>query len=194
VYHHGNLRQALLDGALGLFAERGSFDFTMRELARAVGVTHNAPYRHFTDKAALRSALADDGFKMLAAACAKAKKDDPRARVLSLGEAYVRFAIGHPHHFRLMFGGPLERSTAARESYGHLASAIQACDDVGLLRGSVPEVTLAAWSLVHGLASLAVAGQVRPTKRHVRALAEVFFDGALKGRTASRGSRAGTSA
>jgi hypothetical protein len=57
-YHHGNLRRALLDAALALFAERGRFDFTMRELARAAGVTHNAPYRHFADRWALLDALA----------------------------------------------------------------------------------------------------------------------------------------
>src|SRR5258707_1754681 len=109
LYHHGNLQRALLDAALALFAERGRFDFTMRELARAAGVTHNAPYRHFADRWALLDALAAEGFVLLRDRCLEAgtaHAGDPRTQVRMLGEAYVGFAAAHPDHFRLMFLRP----------------------------------------------------------------------------------------
>src|SRR5437868_14113076 len=92
-----------------LFVERGSFDFTLRELAREAGVTHNAPYRHFAGKAELLAALREEGFAELAESAARAiaTSEEPRARVRALGEAYVHFAIARPHHFRLMLHNPL---------------------------------------------------------------------------------------
>jgi AcrR family transcriptional regulator len=192
-YHHGNLGRALLDAALALFAERGRFDFTMRELARAAGVTHNAPYRHFADRWALLDALAAEGFAMLRERCLAAAaphEDDPRARVQKLGEAYVAFAGEHPNHFRLMFLRPIEEATpelakAARASFAVLEDAVEAARARSMLRAGLTkrDVALAAWSLVHGLASLVVGGQLsgsmRATRAHAAALAAVFADGAF---------------
>ena len=81
--------------ALDMFAARGAFDFTLRELAREAGVTHNAPYRHFAGKAELLAALREEGFAALAedAKTAMTLQDGPRERIRALGEAYVRFAI-----------------------------------------------------------------------------------------------------
>jgi AcrR family transcriptional regulator len=205
-YHHGNLRRALMDAALALFAERGTLDFTVRELARAAGVTHNAPYRHFADKTAILAALAKEGFAMLAEeserACAplRARKGphDARARIEALGTAYVRFAVAHPTHFRLMFTHPLadaKRSDptlaeAARASFAALHDAV--ADAAGEVRSglAVRDVTLAAWALVHGLATLLVNGQLPGEEArladHTNRLARIFFDGALTPRPARR--------
>jgi AcrR family transcriptional regulator len=205
-YHHGNLRRALLDAALALFAERGTLDFTLRELARAAGVTHNAPYRHFADKTALLAALAKEGFVMLAEesdrACAPLAKlrgpRDPRAWIEALGTAYVRFAVAHPTHFRLMFTHPLtdakradpELELAARASFALLRDAV--ADASGELRAGLAErdVTLAAWALVHGLATLLVNGQIPEEEARIdedaRRLARLFFDGALARPRAAR--------
>jgi AcrR family transcriptional regulator len=193
-YHHGNLRRELLDAAIGLFAERGRFDFTMRELARAAGVTHNAPYRHFADRWALLDAIAADGFSTLRDMTERAAApylDDPRARIEHIGEAYVRFAGQKPEHFRLMFTRPLENASpelvaSARASYKVLEDTIASAREAGLLRpGTKPaEATLAAWSLVHGFASLLVGGQVKVSaakrKALVSGLASVFRDGAFR--------------
>jgi AcrR family transcriptional regulator len=198
-YHHGNLRRALMDAAIRLVAERGSLDFTMRELARAAGVTHNAPYRHFDDREALLAALAEEGFVRLKARCLADRPDlaaGPRAAICALGRAYVEFAVEASHIFRLMFGETTARSRAgrpalaraARASFAVLEEAIAACRSNGTLRADLDprEATLAAWSLVHGFASLLVAGQVPPSwatgaarARHIEALAGVFLDGAL---------------
>ena len=197
-YHHGNLRRALLDAALALFAERGRFDFTMRELARAAGVTHNAPYRHFADRWALLDALAEEGFVLLREETltreAGGGADDASAKIARLGEGYVRFASEHPHHFRLMFSRPLEGASkqvarAARASFAVLEEVVDAAHREGALRAGLRtrDVALAAWSLVHGLASLVVGGQLPKASRgglarRVEALTTVFIEGAFEPR------------
>jgi AcrR family transcriptional regulator len=192
-YHHGNLRRALLDAALAMFVARGSFDFTLRELAREAGVTHNAPYRHFAGKSELLAALREEGFGALAEACraalVAAGPDDVRARVRALGEAYVRFAVGHPHHFRLMLYDPLggEGPAPAREPGGAFAllqGSLEEARAAGVVRADLPtrEIALAAWALVHGLASLMVERHVPADearlRRHVKVLDALFFEGA----------------
>ena len=97
-YHHGDLRAAILTEAAHLVAERGADRVSLRELAREAGVSHAAPAHHFTDRRGLFTALAAQGFEMLAAALAEA-----RPRFLDAASAYVRFAIEHPGHYRVMF-------------------------------------------------------------------------------------------
>jgi AcrR family transcriptional regulator len=195
-YHHGNLRTVLLQSALALYAERQRFDFTMRELARVAGVTHNAPYRHFADRWALCDALAAEGFGLLRAALLDAGAagagdgDDPRARLARLGEAYVEFAIAHGDHFRLMFMRPLrdaapELAKAARSSFAVLEEAVGDAHARGLLREGLPpkQVVASAWALVHGVASLVTGGQLSPSARtlkpHLQTATAIFESGAF---------------
>src|SRR5438477_2745263 len=101
-YHHGNLRQALIDGALELIEERGVPALTLREVARRVGVTHAAPKRHFADRSALVAALAEHGFRGLAAHVGLVRSSrrprDSAERLRALGVAYIEYAIAHPAH------------------------------------------------------------------------------------------------
>src|SRR5437016_7879863 len=106
-YHHGNLRTALLRAAGERLEKQGITALSLREAARRVGVSHNAPYRHFADRETLLAALAAQGFDELAAAVASG----PPAR---MGEAYVSFALEHPQRFRLMFEGSLSLSRHPR--------------------------------------------------------------------------------
>src|SRR5437879_2813384 len=96
-YHHGNLRQALVDAALELIEERGVSALTLREVARRVGVTHAAPQRHFADRAALVAAVAEEGFRGLGAhvAVVRASARTPAQRLRALGVAYVEYALAH---------------------------------------------------------------------------------------------------
>lgn len=186
-YHHGNLRRALLDAALDLFVQRGAFDFTLRELAREAGVTHNAPYRHFAGKNELLAAIREEGFAMLAtsAEAALGSETEPRARVRALGDAYVRFAIERPHHFRLMLSEPSE-SVKTTGAFDLLRKTLEEGRRAGVVRDdlSARELALAAWALVHGLASLVVNGQVpgdeTRLRRYQKTLDAVFFEGALE--------------
>jgi AcrR family transcriptional regulator len=139
--------------------DQGVEYLSLREAARLAGVSHNAPYRHFTDRDALLAALAAEGFRLLASALEEAGKSGPRAR----GEAYVRFALEHPRRFRLMFGGgirleshPVLREHATR-AYDGLVRAFATMGDA---RGA-EVAAAAAWSLTHGLANLLLDGHFR---------------------------------
>jgi AcrR family transcriptional regulator len=140
-YHHGNLRQALLEAARGLVAEAGLDGFGLREVSRRAGVSHAAVYNHFANRSALVEALAIEAFAAFTAALRAAERttDDPLLRLERVGIAYVRFAFEHQAEFRFMFrpelcrdphvegeGGPL--ALAARESYAPLEETIAACE------------------------------------------------------------------
>lgn len=168
-YHHGDLKRALTSAALSLVSEKGPKGFTLTEAARRAGVSAAAPYRHFTDKAALLAAVAEQGFRELHAelAAAAGAAPDPRARVTELGRAYVRWAVAHPDHYRVMFGAEVSQAdhpdlaVAGERAFGDLLDAITACQQAGVVAAQDPR-TLAAplWSLVHGVASLAIGGEL----------------------------------
>ena len=197
-YHHGNLRRVLLDTALSLIVERGTYSFTMRELARKAEVTHNAPYRHFSDKDVLLAALAEEGFhamtQALIEACGETCDSDPAQWLKCLGQEVVRFALKNPSHYRLMFGDVLaearrehlELTKASEGTFTLLVQAIKACKGAGLLRDgpTVNELAIGAWALVHGLSSLILAGHLRPqeeaTTHLLEQLSGMLFDGILK--------------
>jgi AcrR family transcriptional regulator len=110
-YHHGNLREALLKAAIRLIAEVGPAAFTLREVARRAGVSHNAPYRHFRDKDDLLAAVAAQGFRELTQAMldAAARQSDTLQRLKHSGLAYVTFALRRPEHFTVMFDAPISK-------------------------------------------------------------------------------------
>ncbi|OJZ69924.1 TetR family transcriptional regulator [Mycobacterium paraffinicum] len=166
-YHHGDLKRALTSAALSLVAEKGPKGFTLTEAARRAGVSAAAPYRHFADKAALLATVAAQGFGDLHAELTEAAStEDPKERVVDLGRAYVRWAVAHPDHYRVMFGAELskadhpELAVAGEQAFGDLLDAIAACQDAGVVKGRDPrELAAPLWSLVHGVASLAIGGE-----------------------------------
>ena len=197
-YHHGNLRRALLDGAVALFAKRGNFDFTFRELAREAGVTHNAPYRHFAGKSELLAAVRGEGFANLArvAHAALAARATMRAIACARSAKPTRFAIAWPHHFRLMLHNPFE-GDAPEQNRGSVHAAARRdrrrpCARRAPQRFTARELALAAWALVHGVSSLIASGQLSEGEAHIkkcmRVLDAVFFDGAAK-RTSRKAAR-----
>ena len=169
-YHHGNLRKALLESALRLIAEVGPAGFTLRELARRTGVSHNAPYRHFRDRGDVMAAIAAEGFRELTQAMLRASKDgsDPGERLKRAGLAYITFALRRPDHFSVMFDAPMSVQTnypdsaeAAGEAFQTLLSLVKSCQDEGrFLSGDANEFALLAWSMVHGIAKLAITGRL----------------------------------
>ena len=161
-YHHGDLRQALLDGSLRLIDEEGFGALSLREVARRAGVTHAAPYRHFADKEALLAAVAEEGFRAMTARMNEemARHSAPLDRLSACGVAYVVFAVRHAAHFRVMFGPhftqPLMPTGGDTDAFGVLVGALADAQRAGdLPRGEEPRrLGLTCWSLVHGLASL----------------------------------------
>jgi AcrR family transcriptional regulator len=170
-YHHGDLRRALLHGAIDLLAEGGPANLTMRGAAQRAGVSPAAPYRHFTDKRAMLAAVAEEGFLALERACVNAVSGHEVDAVEAFwrrGVAYVTFAIENPAHYRVMFGPeiPDKRAyeglyLAAIAAYEALRNSLQACVSAGLFAEDQIELrAMRAWSLVHGLASLFIDGQL----------------------------------
>jgi AcrR family transcriptional regulator len=169
-YHHGDLKRALTSAALSLVAEKGPKGFTLTEAARRAGVSAAAPYRHFADKAALLATVAEQGFRELHADLTAAADAEPDrlGRVIELGRAYVRWAIAHPDHYRVMFGAEISKAThpslgaAGEEAFGDLLDAITRCQEAGIVDGQDPrELAAPLWALVHGVASLAIGGELR---------------------------------
>ena len=168
-YHHGNLRQALIDAALELIEERGVSALTLREVARQVGVTHAAPQRHFADRAALVAAVAEQGFRGLAAhvAAVRGSARTPAQRLRALGVAYVEYALAHPAHLRVMFSPEVadksrrpELAAAAQAVHAALVERIENGQrDGSVAPGDPDELSFAAWSMVHGCAVLLIDGQ-----------------------------------
>jgi len=169
-YHHGDLKRALTSAALSLVAEKGPKGFTLTEAARRAGVSAAAPYRHFADKAELLASVAEQGFCELHAELAAAadRVSDPKERVTELGRTYVRWAIAHPDHYQVMFGAESLKveqpgmAVAGEQAFGDLLGAITQCQDAGIVAAQDPrEVAAPLWSLVHGIASLAIGGHLR---------------------------------
>lgn len=142
-YHHGDLRSAVLAAAWKMIEKEGLAGLSVREAARRAGVSHSAPYRHFADREALLTALVAEGFARLNAVL------ETRAG-RELGEAYVAFALEHPQRFRLMFS----RARANADLQARFA------DSFGHLGADAAAAGAAAWSLVHGLASLMLEGHL----------------------------------
>tara|TARA_Y100001934_G_scaffold245288_1_gene303392 strand:- start:72 stop:689 length:618 start_codon:yes stop_codon:yes gene_type:complete len=195
-YHHGNLKQVLLKEALSLIEERGSYEFTMRELARRAQVTHGAPYRHFADKNTLLAAIAEEGFTVLhTRLLTRQKKEgtDAIRHLRTLAEEVVEFAVERPFHYQLMFGNFWQDSKhkypalqeAAVGVFKILVGILDACQNQGSVRKdySAIELAVGSWSLAHGLSSLTIAGQLaRDSKMAVKTsnqLADMLLEGIL---------------
>jgi AcrR family transcriptional regulator len=155
-------------------------------------VSQAAPYRHFDSKQALLVALAEEGFRKMAAQMAEmiaAHPDDPMARLSALGHAYVRFATENPAHFRIMFGPAVadkkscvELNEAADLSFSFLLQAVGDCIDAGIFPEEAHrDITLVAWSSVHGLSSLIVDGQFADMpEEELKALPHVLTDSLMR--------------
>jgi AcrR family transcriptional regulator len=171
-YHHGDLRNALISEGLKLLEEAGHSDFTLRDLARRVGVSAAAPYAHFTDKSALLAAIATTGFVRLRAALETAVRSDsdPADQFLHMGSAYVRFGMDHPALYKLMFASEElparqdeypELQAAGEAAFGLLTGMLERMQRRGFLRAGDPEADgLSVWAHVHGLTSLIITGRV----------------------------------
>jgi AcrR family transcriptional regulator len=170
-YHHGDLRRALLQEALRTIQADGVQAVTLRAVGAAVGVSRTALYRHFADKGALLTAVAAEGFRMLRESLVEAWERGGRRRegFDEMGVAYVRFAVAHPSHYRVMFGGIVNASANAdltREASGafqSLVDALVALQQQQLAKPDDPlQLARFVWALVHGIAMLAIDGQLGP--------------------------------
>lgn len=172
-YHHGNLREALIQAALDLIAAKGPAGFTFAEAARAAGVSPAAPYRHFRDRDALMADVARQGFErfeaMLAAAWNEGRPE-LFAAFGQIGKAYLAFARTEPAYYSAMFeaGIPLDAHPELRQA-GDRAFAVlrKAADAISAALPSRPPALMLAlhvWALAHGIASLFARGDAARRK------------------------------
>ena len=177
-----------------LIAEVGPVGFTLRELARWAGVSHNAPYRHFRDRDDLMAAVATQGFRELTQAMLRATGDESSAldRLKRAGLAYVNFGLRRPEHFTVMFDAPTSVKTehpdspeAAKEAFGTMLNLVESCQEEGRLPPGDPyQYALLAWSMVHGVAKLAITGRLpHRSKAEILKFAEFVIDQSLPART-----------
>lgn len=178
-YHHGDLRNALVEAAVQILSEKGGSGLSLREVARRAGVSHAAPYHHFADKEALIAAVCDHGYGLLQQ---EMQKGHDRGRVAldglqNAGVAYARFAVDHPALFRLMYtwervGDPSEEWTNATTAMNEgMVRGIMDATGSSLDEARMIHFTL--WAAMHGLIMLWLDGQLKGIDRP---LEEVAYD------------------
>ena len=187
-YHHGNLREALIEAARRLIAERGLGGFAFAELARAAGVSPAAPYRHFRDRGALVAELARQGFERLRDDLLAAWNDgrpDPAAAIERCGRAYLGFARQDPAAYAAMFDGvpgeieaPLR--SAADAAFAVMRKAAEAACAAAPAKARPPSlmVALHVWTLCHGTAAL-FTGPPSPGRRPLPMTPEDLLEAGL---------------
>jgi AcrR family transcriptional regulator len=205
-YHHGDLRQALVDAAIELLREEGPEALTLRGAARAAGVSQAAPYRHFKDRRALVAAVADDCFKRLRLAMAEGASDSPPSRrhrkpqsprdaaggLRQLAIRYVRFAHEHPAEYRVMFGAEIlsdddfaELLASSRAVFDLLSGGIAALQQRGIIRKGDPDtIAIGAWAMMHGLVMLSLDRQATVVAKPLDELVDAVTDLLMHGMAA----------
>jgi AcrR family transcriptional regulator len=151
-YHHGDLRQALRVAANAILEEEGLEGLSLRAVARRAGVSHAAPYRHYSNHETLLVEMASDGFAELRSSidAASAAPNHKIDRITDIGGAYMRFVARRPALTRLMFGPQLR----ARDRFPEMVAAVE---EIGTQIGVAlqdPALGLAVWAAVHGLSML----------------------------------------
>lgn len=168
-YHHGDLPRALVAEAVRTIQKDGVAALTLRGVGEQVGVSRTALYRHFANKDALLAAVAGEGFRMLRQALQEAwlSGGEGRGGFEAMGEAYIQFAVQHPSHYRVMFGNALDQatmphahaSTGEGDAFGSLVNAVLTLQRKGGVRqDDARMMSLYIWSVVHGVAMLAIDG------------------------------------
>ena len=167
-YHHGNLRAELLDTAVEQLRNTGAEELSLRALARAIGVSQTAPYRHFSDKSELLAAMATRGYRGLFTALREAVTgagNDPDDQMVAVAHAYVDYAAENPQLFKLMFGPAVQPAArypelreASRETLRLVQEIIQLGVDIGRYQTeeNVLYLANAGWSGIYGLATLRI--------------------------------------
>ena len=173
-YHHGDLKNALIKAGAELLVEEGAKSLSLRKVAARVGVSHSAPYAHFTDKETLIAAITTEGFQQLynrLDAAVQSGDACPENVLVKVACTYVQFAQEMPAFYKLMFSGILKEEQIfpdfvriSKANFQLLVDLVHRCQTAGQLPDGDPDVlAVSIWSLVHGFTSLLLEGQISHT-------------------------------
>ena len=189
-YHHGDLPQQAHQLALDTLREHGDAAISLRALAKQIGVSAPALYRHFMDRESLLAELAITGFQALRKRLLAVDQAQPRQALIDIGLVYVSFAQEEPNFYRLMFGGRVlpkgvhpRLDTAGKSAFRVLENTMARAQQAGYIKPMpLMLVTAAAWSLVHGLAQLSIDGHLPITEAEpqlAQGVLTLLLDGAV---------------
>jgi len=169
-YHHDNLRQKIIDEALLSIKQKNIVSLSLRNIARCLGISHNAPYRHFSDKESLLVEIATIGFTQLHQVLQKASDNsalDARQRLENIGVAYIEYAISNQTYYQVMFSDRQlicdkypELAQISQAAFAVLLNAIKAGQDSHIfIAGNTLQLARICWSTTHGVSTLAINNQ-----------------------------------
>ena len=175
-YHHGDLKNALIAAGIDILATEGVHALSLRAVALRAGVSHAAPYAHYSDKQALIAAISTAGYQRLydtLRAVGERYSGDPLRQLVEGSWAYVQFALHDPAHFKITFSGVIEREQAypafvemSQQSFGLVLRIVESCQSTGILRaGPTDLLAVSVWGSVHGFVSLLLEQQISHTIR-----------------------------
>lgn len=190
-YHHGDLKRVIIETAGSMLREEKGWQFTLREVSRRAGVSHAAPYKHFSDKNALLAELTMQGFEQLHGTLIKAITPEPasaRAAFLKASSAYVQFGMENPSLYRLMFasGDASANVHLSERALGALSVPLEILkrgQGAGEFKGrDLQRQAAACWAQVHGITMLSIDGLLMPEKvgsNPIQSALEVLLEGLL---------------
>jgi len=185
-YHHGDLKNALIEAGIEILSKDGVGALSLRSVARRAGVSHAAPYAHFTDKQALIAAISTEGYRKLyerVTAAAARHAADPLRQFVESSWAYVAFALDEPEHFKITLSGVVEKERdypsfveIAQKNYAALLEIIRTSQAAGILDPGSPDLmAISVWGLIHGFATLILEGQLSHTLLERFTVREMFI-------------------
>ncbi len=173
-YHHGDLKRALIQAGVEILSTEGLGALSLRKVASRAGVSHAAPYAHFTDKQGLIAAISTEGFRQLYQRIEEAVetyRTDPPSQLAEVARVYVAFALENQALFKVMFSGILEKEAGypdfvsiSHQNFQQLVLLVQNCQQASLLRPGPAEVlAVSIWGMVHGFVGLLLEKQISHT-------------------------------
>ncbi len=173
-YHHGDLKNALIQAGIEILSDEGVKGLSLRRVAKRAGVSHTAPYAHFADKQALVAAISTEGYKRLYAQFTHIDQEfssDPLKKLVEVAWSYVQFAVNDPAHFKITFSGVIEKEKdypafveISQQSFAFIIEMVADCQAAGILRsGPTDLIAVHIWGAIHGLATLLIEDQLSST-------------------------------